>query len=217
MRGDKIIVEEHHAKAAKKIVEIILHQITSSARKYSLSVAGESGSGKSEISRAIADELENKGIMSVILQQDDYFAYPPKTNDKIRRRDIGWVGPQEVHLDILDQNLRDFLCGQSELEKPLVIYDEDLITKEIVFVENAKVAIAEGTYTSLLENLSTRTFIDRNYNDTRAYREKRRRNKSELDAFTGNVLEIEHVIISAHKAFANIIITKKYGIRVKVG
>ncbi|MFQ5779887.1 MAG: zeta toxin family protein [Nitrospiria bacterium] len=216
MRGDKIIVEEYHAKAAKKIVEIILPRITSSVRRYSINVAGESGSGKSEISRAIADELENKGIKSVILQQDDYFVYPPKTNDKIRRRDIGWVGPQEVHLDILDQNLRDFLCGQSELEKPLVIYDEDLIIKETVFVENAKVAIAEGTYTSLLENLSTRTFIDRNYNDTRAYREKRRRNKSELDAFTGNVLEIEHGIISAHKAFADIIITKEYEILTKV-
>ncbi len=216
MRGDKIIIEEHHAKAAKMIVEIISPQITSPARKYSMSVAGESGSGKSEIARAIADELEDKGIMSVILQQDDYYVYPPKTNDKTRRRDIAWVGPQEVHLDVLDQNLRDFLDGQGELEKPLIVYDEDLIIREMVRVENAKVAIAEGTYTSLLENLTTRTFIDRNYFETRVHREKRRRHKSELDEFTEDVLGKEHGIISTHKAFADIIITKKYGIRVKV-
>jgi uridine kinase len=215
MKGDKIFVEEHHTKAAKKILEVILPQIISSNMKYSINVSGESGSGKSEVATALANELENKGIMSVILQQDDYFVYPPKTNDKTRRQDINWVGPQEVHLDILDQNLKDFLNGNSEIEKPLVIYDKDIITKETVNVKNVKVAIADGTYTTLLKNLTTRTFIDRNYIDTRGYREKRRRHKSELDEFTENVLKIEHSIISTHKELADIIITKDYDVEVK--
>jgi uridine kinase len=115
-----------------------------------------------------------------------------------------------VHLDVLDQNIREILDGKDVIEKPLVIYDEDLITSETVPVENAQVVIADGTYTSLLENLNTRVFIDRNYLDTRAYREKRVRHESELDEYIEKVLEIEHKIISAHKKMADIIITKDY-------
>lgn len=215
MKGDKIIVEEHHARAAKKIVEIILNDIKELGGKYTLNVAGESGSGKSEIATAIAEELERNGIESLILQQDDYFVYPPKTNDKTRRKDINWVGTREVQLDVLDQNLRDFLDGHSKIEKPLVSYDEDLITGETVSVVDTKVAIADGTYTTLLKNLSIRTFIDRNHIDTKAYREKRLRHKSELDEFTENVLKIEHSIISSHKELANIIITKDYDVESK--
>ena len=213
MKGDKIIVEDHHRKAAEKIVEIILPQITSSDSRFAINVAGESGSGKSEIAMAISDELAKKDIKSIILQQDDYFVYPPKTNDKTRRQDINWVGTQEVHLDVLDQNIMDILDGISEIEKPLVIYDEDTITRETINVENAKVVIADGTYTTALNNLTCRTFIDRNYLDTRAYREKRSRHKSELDKFTEKVLTIEHEIISSHKAKADIIITKNYDVR----
>lgn len=210
MRGDSIVVEPHHIKAAQGVVEIVLPEITALKGKYTITVGGESGSGKSEIAMAIADALKEKGIKSVILQQDDYYVHPPKTNDQTRRKDIGWVGPQEVRFDVLDQNLEDILDGKSEIEKPLVIYDEDRITKETLNVKDMKVAIAEGTYTTLLKNVKTRVFIDRNHMDTRAHREKRMRHKSELDKFVENVLKIEHEIISAHKANADIIITKDY-------
>ncbi len=210
MRGDKILVEEHHIHAAKRIVELLLAQIAASEDKYTITVAGESGSGKSETARAIAEALEEKGINSVIFQQDDYYVYPPKTNDKRRREDITRVGTQEVRLDVIDQNLKDFLEGRTDIEKPLVIYAEDRIDKETLHVGNAKVAIAEGTYTTALDNVDTHVFIARNYLDTRAHREKRGRDKAELDEFTENVLKIEHEIVSAHKARAHIIITKDY-------
>jgi uridine kinase len=213
MKGDSIIVEEHHRKAAEGIVQIILPKIKSSDNKFAINVSGESGSGKSEVATAISDELAKSGIKSVILQQDDYFVHPPKTNDKTRREDINWVGTQEVHLDVLDQNIMDFLDGVSEIEKPLVIYNEDTITRETMNVEDAKVVIADGTYTTALDNLTCRTFIDRSYLDTRAHREKRSRHKSELDEFIESVLKIEHEIISSHKPKADIIITKDYGVR----
>ena len=118
-----------------------------------------------------------------------------------------------MHLDVLDQNIMDFLDGVSEIEKPLVIYNEDTITRETMNVEDAKVVIADGTYTTALDNLTCRTFIDRSYLDTRAHREKRSRHKSELDEFIESVLKIEHEIISSHKPKADIIITKDYGVR----
>lgn len=213
MRGDKIIVEAHHRNAAKSILRLILPKIEASKGKYTLTVAGESGSGKSETATAIAELLAERNLPSIIFQQDDYFVHPPKTNDRVRREDIGWVGPQEVRLDLLDEHLQDFLNGAARIEKPLAIYEEDRITSEIADTQDARVAIAEGTYTSLLSHAKTKIFIARNYLDTRAHREKRIRDSAELDPFIDDVLQIEHRIISAHRAHADIVIGKDYAVR----
>jgi len=212
VKGDKIIVEPHHRNAAKAIMSLILTAIEASGGKYALTVAGESGSGKSETATALADELATRGLPAVILQQDDYFVHPPKTNDRVRRKDIGWVGPQEVRLDLLDQHLKEFLDGAARIEKPLAIYEEDRFTDEVVATGDARVAIAEGTYTTLLDNAGTKIFIARDYLDTRAHREKRRRDASELDPFLDEVLRIEHAIISSHRPRADIIINKDYSV-----
>jgi uridine kinase len=212
MRGDKIIVEARHRNAAKAIVPLILPVIEASRGKYTLTVAGESGSGKSETATAVAELLATHDMPAVIFQQDDYFVHPPKTNDKVRRMDIEWVGPQEVRLDLLDQHLKGFLDGMAHIEKPLAIYEEDRFTTEIMATADARVAIAEGTYTSLLSNANTRIFIARDFLDTRAHREKRLRDTAELDSFLDEVLRIEHAIISLHRSRADIIINKDYSV-----
>ncbi|UCE78727.1 MAG: zeta toxin family protein [Nitrospiraceae bacterium] len=210
MKGDSIVVEEHHIRAAQGAVKIMLPEIIKNKGKYTISVAGESGSGKSEIATAIANELKTKGMTSVIFQQDDYFIYPPRTNDAVRRKDITWVGPQEVKLDLLDQHLRDFLDGKDRVTKPLVCYEEDCVEDDTIQLAHAEIAIADGTYTTLLQNVNARIFIDRDYRDTRKHREKRIRHASELDPYIDKVLEIEHGIISRHKAKAFIIVNKDY-------
>ncbi len=212
MRGDTIIVEEHHRRAAAKIVPALLLKIDGSVGKYTLSVAGESGSGKSETATAIAEALEKEGIASVILQQDDYFVYPPKSNDRARRDDIAWVGPQEVRLDLLDTHLQAFHDNVDSIDKPLVDYETDSIGAERIVVADARVAIAEGTYTSLLDNVDIRVFIARDYEETRAHREKRKRDAAELDPFIDDVLKIEHGIISSHRARADIVINADYSV-----
>jgi len=212
MRGDTIIVEEHHRRAAAEIVPAILPQIRESSGKYAISVAGESGSGKSETATAIADALAEEGIDSVIFQQDDYFVYPPKSNDRTRRDDITWVGPQEVRLDLLDEHLDAFRDGAASIDKPLVVYETDSVTTEDMPTADARVAIVEGTYTSLLENVDTRVFIARDYKETRAHREKRKRDAAELAPFIDEVLKIEHAIISEHCARADIVINADYSV-----
>jgi len=214
MRGDTIIIEEHHRRAAAGIVPALLPKIRESGGKYTLSVAGESGSGKSETATAIADALAVEGIQSVIFQQDDYFVYPPKSNDRARRDDIEWVGPQEVRLDLLDQHLDAFRGGATSIDKPLVVYETDSVTAEDMPTAEARVAIAEGTYTSLLENVDTRVFIARDFEETRAHREKRKRDAAELDPFIDEVLKIEHAIISEHRARADIVINADYSVAV---
>ncbi len=212
MRGDVIIVEEHHRSAAEVIAPTLLEAIAASDGKYTITVAGESGSGKSETAAAIAEVLEEAGISSVILQQDDYFVYPPKSNDSARRKDISWVGTQEVKIDLMSAHMKAFLDGADGVEKPLVDYATDSVGEEILRFGAAQVAIAEGTYTSQVKNIKTRVFIARDFNQTLEHRRKRNRDASELDEFTEEVLKIEHCIISAHRACANIIVNSDYSV-----
>lgn len=211
MKGDKLVIREEHVKAARQIAELLLPQIAGMEGKFVITIAGESGSGKSETASALSGLLSEKGIASAILQQDDYFVYPPRTNAAMRRRDIGHVGTSEVRLTLLDENLREVLEGRNDIEKPLVFFDEDEITTETVELQEIKVVIVEGTYTTLLKNVHRRVFIDRTYVDTREAR--KRRERDEQDEFLETVLRIEHGIISSHRLQADIIVSKDYEAR----
>lgn len=208
MRGDIIIVEEHHRRAAAQIVPRLAPAVTAKGSRYTITVAGESGSGKSETATAIAEGLGAAGLRTSILQQDDYFVHPPRTNDRTRRANLCWVGPTEVRLDLLDSHLQAATEGAASLTKPLVIYEEDRITEETLDLGDVDVVIAEGTYTSLLENVDTRVFIARNRLETMEHRMKRGR--EEFDPFIEQVLEIEHGIISQHRERADIVIATDY-------
>jgi len=208
MEGDVLIINNFHRKAAKQAVAILLPEIEKSEGRYFLTVAGESGAGKSEIAASIAAELEKAGKATYVFAQDDYFVYPPKTNAKKREEDIGWVGMQEVKLSLLDEEIAAIRKGETLVEKPLVIFGEDRITSEKVELRQYEVFIAEGTYTTALKNVDAKVFIDRNIKDTKKARAKRAREKQ--DAFLEEILSIEHRIISAQKKEADIIISKKY-------
>ncbi len=208
MKGDKLLIEKGHVKAARQLARLLLPPIKETDSKFVLAIAGESGSGKSEIATLLSEILSATGIESIILCQDDYFVYPPRKNAAMRRKDIGHVGMSEVRLSLLDQNLGEIMEGRSEIEKPLVDLDEDLITQETVKLEGLKVIIVEGTYTSLLQNVHRRVFIDRTYVDTRETRKRRAR--EEQDEFLEQILKIEHKIISSHKRYANLVVTNEY-------
>lgn len=181
--------------------------------RYIITVAGESGSGKSETSQAIAKELENYGIKSVVLGQDDYFILPPKANNTKRREDPDWLGPHvEVKLDVLDRNLKDAIQGKNEIKKPLVDYDANTIEGETISLKGVKVVIAEGTYTSLLKNVDTKIFITRNWLDTLEHRKKRNRGNEAGDPFIEQILATEHKIIAGQRQLADFLITNEYDV-----
>ncbi len=206
MKGDIINLNDKNRQTARDIVEPLLYEIKKAKGIYNISVAGESGAGKSIIATAIAEQFENEGIKVKIFQQDDYFCLPPFSNDKKRRADLMWVGTDEVNLNLIDQHLKAAKEGSKTIEKPLVIYPENRITTEVFDMAGIKVCIAEGTYTSLLKNIDKRIFIDRDRFDTMEDRHKRGREV--MDPFIEEVLEIEHEIISKHKDKADIIVDK---------
>jgi uridine kinase len=210
MRGDVILVGEEHRRAARLIIDSLIDTINATDRRFTLTVAGESGSGKSETGQALAEALGERGIRAVVLQQDDYYVLPPKSNDAARRANFCWVGTTEVRLDLLDSHLEAAQAGASSIVKPLVIYDEDRIDEETVSLEGADVVIAEGVYTSLCEHVDRRVFIDRNRLETMQHRMKRGREA--FDPFIEQVLTREHEIISQHRARADVIITRDYDV-----
>jgi len=211
MKGDVLVLQEWHRRAAVEIVRQIMDAISRKNTRFTIAVAGESGSGKSEIGRAIAEELEKHGVRSVVLGQDDYFVLPPRSNDIQRRKDTQWLGPHvEVRLELMDQNLVSAMQGEREITKPLVDYDANTIQEETIALDGIRVLIAEGTYTSLLKHVDTRVFIARNWLDTREDRRNRARGKEVGDPFTEQVLGTEHKIIAGHKHLADFVITKDY-------
>jgi uridine kinase len=211
MKGDIILLEEHHRQAATAIVDLLIEKVRNKSTRYTISVAGESGSGKSETALAIAEVLEKYGILSVILAQDDYFHLPPKSNDLKRIEDPEWLGPHaEIKFDILENNLKDVINGKDEITKPLIDYNENSVEEVKINLIGIKVVIAEGTYTSLLKNLDTRIFIARNRLDTLEHRTKRNRGNEIRDLYTEQILITEHKIIAGHRQLADFVITKEF-------
>jgi len=201
MKDDKIVVKAWHRSAAGAIVEAYRDRL---GARHTVSVGGESGSGKSEIATALADALEAEGLSAGILQADDYFIYMSRECDALRRKCLDLVGPREVKLDYLDAHLRAFKEGAADIYKPVAVYQEARFEHEVMPLAGLRVLIAEGTYCTLLEFADTKVFIDRDYRDTLADRAARGRDV--MDAFTEKILEIEHGIVQEHRARADIVI-----------
>ena len=213
MKDDIIVIEEHHREVARKIVQKSITRIMSHPTKYLMTVAGESGSGKSETARAIADELKAKGLKSIVLGQDDYFYLPPKLNDTKRRKNPDWMGPHvEVNIAALQENINQALNGTTKLVKPIIDYHNSDVGNEEIDIAGTKVIIAEGTYTSLLKNINTKIFIARNRIDTLSHRKKRNRGTEAQDPFIEEILKTEHKIIAGHMFLADFVITKEYNL-----
>ncbi len=71
-------------------------------------------------------------------------------------------------------------------------------------IEGVNVVIAEGTYTTTIENADFKVFIDRNYKQTKKSRLARLRDPA--TDFLEKVLAIEHEIISRHKDLADVVV-----------
>jgi uridine kinase len=217
MIGDRLLIERQHTERASELSELIIRCISEIGEsRFTVSIAGESGAGKSELAAETARLLNERDFHTAILQQDDYFVFPPKTNHEMRRRNVEQVSVYEVKLDFLDSNLRSFKRGESPIYKPLVIFAKDRISTEELDVSDLTVLIAEGTYTTKLNFVDLRVFIDRDYTQTLEARERRGRDR--LEPFVKEVLEREHRIISEHRSEAGIIVSRDFNkLRVRKG
>jgi uridine kinase len=201
-----------HVKASLVIVANIINCIKAKEQRYIISLAGESGCGKTETAKALVAEFNRQGINSLVLSQDDYFFLPPLANDAMRKKSPEWLGPhKEVNMKLLDDTLVEAMVGD-KINVSHIDYDTNVETVEKIDIEGVKVIIVEGTYTSLLKHIDTRIFIDADYKDTLKFRKLRSRGNEVNDPFVENILETEHKIIAGHKYLADFIITKDYDV-----
>lgn len=210
MRGDILIIGEHHRQAARGIFKLIKEKRKEREGRYIITIAGESGAGKSELAAALKEVFDSEGINSFIFQQDDYFIFPPRTNAGLRVDSIDHVGMSEVRLDLLNDTIRLIRQGRNEITKPLVFFDEDEIGEEVADLKGFDAFIFEGTYVTSLSDVNCRIFIDRDLDDTRA--DRMRRNREKQDPYLEKILQIEHKIISGHKKDADIVVDKEFNV-----
>ena len=211
MKGDILKIMPHHTAAARAVYDLIRDDVKRAPGRFVVAVGGESGSGKSETAAELARLAAEDGVPALVLQQDDYFFLPPKTNHRRRFEDFEWVGPGEVRLALLDEHLaraRD--AAVVELEKPLSLFDDDKLAAEVVSLAGVKLVVAEGTYTTSLENVDGRVFISRDYRATREARAERGREGQ--DDFLERVLAREREFISPLKDGADIVINPDYSV-----
>ncbi|WP_404986304.1 uridine kinase [Chryseobacterium sp. M5] len=209
MIGDVINLEQKHLDTAENIYKIFKEKYNHD-KKWAVGICGESGSGKSVTAFALKKVLEENGIKSLVIQMDDYFKLPPKTNHENRVKSFDNVGMHEVHLDLIKDNINEFKKGKSTLEKPLVHYQNNSISEEILDLQDVHVIIIEGTYILSIDDFDFSIFINRNYQDT--YEKRMERNRDEQSDFIEKVLKIEHNIIHQFKEKADIVLGKNYEI-----
>lgn len=209
MIGDHIELKAEYLNLANQVLAKISDNI--GAKPFAISISGESGSGKSTLAVALAELLDRANQPNIILHMDDYFKLPPLSNHKNREKNLGNVGQHEVFLDLLDNHIEYIKFNKyNQLIKPLSDYASDEIREEVVKINQNSVIIVEGTYTTLLQNIDIKIFIDRDYKSTLENRKKRARDP--ITPFVEKVLAIEHEIISGHKALSDIIIDQNYQI-----
>ncbi|MBD3906058.1 hypothetical protein NAL32_21125 [Chryseobacterium sp. Ch-15] len=209
MIGDVIKLEQRHLDTAENIYSFIKLN-DDPFKKWTIGICGESGSGKSVTAFALKKVLEDKGVKSLVIQMDDYFKLPPRTNHENRQQSFDNVGLHEVHLDIIQNNIKDYKAGKYTIKKPLVHYQENYISEEILDIKDSQVIIIEGTYILSIDDFDFSIFIDRNYKDT--YENRMNRSRDEQSDFVEKVLDIEHRIISKFKEKADIVLGKNYQI-----
>lgn len=200
MIGDPIDPSAADAELVRVLSEEVLRLATGRSSRLVVAIAGESGSGKSVLAAALARALNHRNCPAVVFQQDDYFFWPPRTNDRLRREHFNHVGPGEVNLALLAQHILAFKTGQHRVVKPLVHYQENQIGEEEVALNRFRVLIVEGTYVLYLPVADLRIFLERDYRQTRADRAQRGREAP--DPFIERVLEKEHRLIQPQRVLA---------------
>ncbi|MBF0433242.1 MAG: uridine kinase [Fibrobacteria bacterium] len=194
MIGDVLILKPFHEQVAKKMYR----QISKLKRqkKIVVTIAGESGTGKSEIAHQLRILLKLKGEKAKIFHLDNYYNTSPDERTEVRKKKgMDFVGDHEIVWEKVETHIKAFRAG-----KKATIPFVDLYTNEKDFLitsfKNAHVLIIEGLYATKA-SADLRFLIDLTYHDTKDQRVARKKEKQNY--FRGKVLEKEHEAVQSHR------------------
>lgn len=171
-------------------------------------VAGESGSGKSMTADGLARACNDAGLRALVLNQDNYFFLPPRTNHEHRIESLDNVGVHEVNLALIGSQITSFRACENGVVAPLVDYPGNRFVTQTLDFANVELLIVEGTYVLQLDDLDVRIFLEATHEDTE---ERRRVRNRDIDApIVAQVLAIEHEIIARQRAVADMLIDSDF-------
>ena len=178
-----------------------------------IGIAGGSGSGKTTVVKAIADNL--KGEKVVIIPQDSYYKDSSDLTDE-EKRHHNFDHPDAIDWDLLCEQLADLKAGRT-IHQPVYSYISCSRSKtETVTVEPADVIIIEGilifTCKELRDQMDIKIFVDADDDDrlmrvmARDITERGKDVHWVIERYTNTVKPMYLQFIEPSKRYADIII-----------
>ena len=198
MLNDILIINQAHEKAAKTIFDKVMEERKA---KYIITITGEVGVGKCEVSHVLGKLLKNEGIMVKIIHMDDYYKIPPAMRTDWRKKHgVRRVGYEEYNWEVINRNLNDFRNNR-ESELPSVDLMNDQVDKIITNFNQIDLLIINGLYSIKIDSANLKVFIDLTYKET--FDEQKATGKEPMDEFRLKVLQREHEVVQTLKSEAD--------------
>ena len=178
-----------------------------------IGIAGGSGSGKTTVVKAIAENL--KGEKVVIIPQDSYYKDSSDLTDE-EKRHHNFDHPDAIDWELLCEQLADLKSGKT-IHQPVYSYISCSRSKtETVTVEPADVIIIEGilifTCKELRDQMDIKIFVDADDDDrlmrvmARDITERGKDVRWVIERYTNTVKPMYLQFIEPSKRYADIII-----------
>jgi uridine kinase len=210
MLGDILLINDMHKDAARDIAARVLADRESKGERYRyvLGISGESGSGKSELSHALATVLKEKSIRVKVIHTDNYYKIQPLLREEWRRnKGFDKIGIDEYDWVKIRKTLRDFKEEQ-ECMIPCIDLIPEQVDKLLTDFSKIDLLILDGLYAIHADDLDLRVFIDLTYHETKINQIIRM--KEALSDFRMGILEHEHQAVTSLKPLADLVVDKSY-------
>jgi uridine kinase len=204
MVGDVLLMNCKHMELAAKLASIAVNH---PKKRISISIGGESGSGKSEVAEALRNKLRAKGLWVKILHLDNYYKVSPdKRNEHRKAQGMGAVGIHEINWEQVNSNADAFYAGNLT---PMPYLDLFTNQKDLLYSNLKKIDILliEGLYACHYPS-DIGVFIDLSYNETRKAQVTRK--KEEMNSFRLQVLEKERDEVLKTRYMADYFVTPSF-------
>ena len=156
----------------------------------------------------LARACTSVGMRALVLNQDNYFFLPPRTNHEHRIESLDNVGAHEVNMALIGSQIAAFRARENGVVAPLVDYPGNRFVTQTLDFSTVELLIVEGTYVLQLDDLDVRIFLEATHEDTE---ERRRVRNRDIDApIVTQVLAIEHEIIARQRAVADVLIDSDF-------
>lgn len=215
MLNDVLLIRPEHLSAAAVISERIVSDMkvlrrTRPGHKFIVAISGESGSGKSELAHALAQDLKKAAVQPKILHTDNYYLVPPAERLAARIADhFEHVGAAEYDWDLLKSNINDFRSGRMSL-MPCVDIVTGQLDRLISDFSKVDVLVVDGLYALGIREADLSVYIDLSWRETRKNQELR--GKEANDEYRLKVLEKESEDVQAFRYRADLVIDHEYNV-----